>query len=259
MLRRVLAVCVVGVLVAGAVSVSPFRVAFSKVVPAPLPLPQVTGIVVWAENPPPPAANLPLAGQPDCKVPVPDESIVVDPDSRGLRDAFVWLEPAPGKTFEIPDALRKPALPNVEIDQIDCRYVPRVVALREGQTLTVKNSSNVAHNVKWQGNPEVNPPFGKLQPPGPSLVIDGLKADRLPIVLECNIHPWMQGYVRVFDHPYFAVTDAAGKFSIPAPAAGPCILKIWHGGRGWLGGAAGRAGKAINATGAAQDLGKFAF
>ena len=29
-----------------------------------------------------------------------------------------------------------------------------------------------------------------------------------------NIHPWVEARVWAFDHPYFAVTDAAGNFAI---------------------------------------------
>jgi hypothetical protein len=254
MLSRIGIPCAIGLILVGTLSVSP-----AKIAPSPMPLPAMVGVVFWADDPPPPPTNLPLAGVPsavDCKLPILDESIVVDPESKGLRDVFVWLEPAPGKKFEIPASLQEPAAATVEIDQVNCTYVPHVVALREGQTLTVKNSSKVAHNFKWQG---VNAQGGKLQPPGPSCVIEGLKADRLPISIECNIHPWMKGYVRVYDHPYYAVTDSKGKFSIPAPTAGPCVLKIWHGSKGWIGGAVGRAGRPIVATGTAQDLGKIAY
>jgi hypothetical protein len=86
--------------------------------------------------------------------------------------------------------------------------------------------------------------------------IPGLKADRLPVIIECNIHPWMRGYVRVYDHPYFALTGEDGKFELKDAPAGDYVMKIWHGGSGWLGGAAGRKGRPVTVkAGGATDLG----
>jgi len=36
------------------------------------------------------------------------------------------------------------------------------------------------------------------------------------------------GFVHVFDHPFFAVTDDKGAFSIPNVPAGTYTLKAWH-------------------------------
>ncbi len=48
-----------------------------------------------------------------------------------------------------------------------------------------------------------------------------------------NSHPWMMGYVFVFDHPYAAVTDENGSFAIEGLLPGEYTLKIWHEGLGW--------------------------
>ena len=55
-----------------------------------------------------------------------------------------------------------------------------------------------------------------------------LKAETPPIPFKCDIHPWMKGYVRVFDHPYFAVTDEDGKFEIKNAPAGKWRIVYWH-------------------------------
>ena len=64
-----------------------------------------------------------------------------------------------------------------------------------------------------------------------------------PVVIECNIHPWMKGWVRVFDHPYFAVTDADGKFEIKNAPAGKYNIVMWQEGQGWVNG--GKTGQTI--------------
>ena len=61
--------------------------------------------------------------------------------------------------------------------------------------------------------------------------------------LACNIHGWMKAYVRVFDHPYYAVTDEDGKFEIKLARVGAAIH---HLARYRLG--AGREARAIRST-----------
>jgi hypothetical protein len=222
----------------------------------------LTGTVTWADAVPV-MAPLNLGASADkatCekKGPVMDETSIVNPKNKGLRDVFVWLEPMEkGAKFTIPANLAKPATPQVVLDQPNCAFIPHALAMREGQMLVAKNTSGIAHNFKWQGIVDGNA-GNKLLPPGGEVEIE-LKADRLPITIECNIHPWMKGYVRVYDHPYFAVTDADGKFTIADAPAGACKLKIWHGSKGWLNGKLGAKGKEITVGGGAQDLGTFPY
>ena len=116
----------------------------------------------------------------------------------------------------------------------------------------------MAHNVNWAGNPLKNPGGNVLLPPDSSHAIDDLKADRLPIKVTCNIHPWMNAWVGVFDHPYFAVTDADGKFQIPLAPAGNYRLVVWQESIGYRGGSKGRNGIPITIKGGEEtDLGKL--
>ena len=47
-------------------------------------------------------------------------------------------------------------------------------------------------------------------------------------VVKCDIHPWMQAYVAVSPHPFFAVTGADGSYSIPNLPAGTYVVEAWH-------------------------------
>jgi hypothetical protein len=146
------------------------------------------------------------------------------------------------------------------MDQPRCAFIPHAVALREGQTLIVKNSSPVTHNVRWEGTPLKNPADNQTIVAGKTVTIDKLKSDRYPVSISCSIHPWMKGVVRVFDSPYYAVTDEEGKFEIKLAPVGKYRLFVWHEGSGWKGGAAGRSGEPIEIKpGDAQDLGKLAI
>ena len=49
-----------------------------------------------------------------------------------------------------------------------------------------------------------------------------------PITIKCDFHRWMSAYLWVMDHPFFAVTDREGRFSIPGLPAGKYTLAAWH-------------------------------
>ena len=50
----------------------------------------------------------------------------------------------------------------------------------------------------------------------------------VPVRFKCDLHPWNYAYLGVFDHPYFAVTDEQGRFTIPGVPAGRYIVAIFH-------------------------------
>jgi hypothetical protein len=188
------------------------------------------------------------------------EEWVVNKDNKGVRWVFVWLSPDPGDKKELPvhPTLKEVKEKKVEIDQPCCVFIPHALGMREGQTLVAKNSSPIGHNVNYTGHPLRNPGKNLAVAPKGSIEIEGLKADdRFPVTVACNIHGWMKAYVRVFDHPYFAVTDANGNFEIKDAPAGNWRLKIWHE-TGWRGGAAGRDGEKVSVKGGqVTDLGKL--
>ena len=65
----------------------------------------------------------------------------------------------------------------------------------------------------------------------------------------------MKAYVRVFDHPYFAVTDGDGKFEIKLAPTGKYSFFVNLPANGWLNGKAGGKGKAIEIPPGGLDLG----
>jgi hypothetical protein len=136
-------------------------------------------------------------------------------------------------------------------------FVPHVLGLREGQDLVAKNSAPVAHNIHWTGHPFKNPGGNVIVPAEKQHIIKDLKEQKLPVNIACDIHPWMKGYVGVFNHPYFAVTDADGKFEIKLAPAGKCRLMVWQEAIGYRNGEKGKDGEAITIKGGTTDLGKL--
>ena len=97
-------------------------------------------------------------------------------------------------------------------------------------------------------------------PANSEITIKDLKAHRIPVKIECNIHPWMNGWVRVFNHPYFAVTDEHGNFELKNVPAGQFRVVVWHGSGGFLGGADGRDGQVVIIdAGKTKDLGNLEY
>ncbi len=210
----------------------------------------IKGQIVWEGDVPKQTPIKVSVNQDFCaKDPKPlEEDFVINPKNKGVKDVFVWITPtgaakgAPFPAADIHPALAKPAKPGVEIDQPCCRFIPHVLAAREGQTMTILNSASIAHNAKWSSskNGDINP----LLPAGAKFVLPKpLVAETGVISLNCSIHPWMKAHVRVFDHPYYAVTDDDGNFEIKMAPTGKYNLFVQHPTNGWLDGKDGRNGK----------------
>lgn len=161
------------------------------------------------------------------KGPLFSDEWVINKGNKGVRWVFVWLAPvASGATMPVHPSLKEIKQKEVELDQPCCMFVPHGLAIRQGQDILAKNSSSVAHNINWIGFK--NPGNNVLLPSGSSLKIPKLVADRRPLKLSCNIHPWMSGWVWIFDHPYFAVTDENGNFEIKLAPAGDYRVVTWQ-------------------------------
>jgi hypothetical protein len=189
------------------------------------------------------------------------EEWVVNKDSKGLRWVLVWLAPEPNaagekKPLAIHPSLKEIKEKEVVIDQPCCAFVPHVLAMREGQDLVAKNSAPISHNFHIVTDPRVNQEQNILIAAGGSHAFKGLRPQRLPIKVKCDIHGWMSGHVGVFAHPYFAVTDADGNFEIKLIPAGACRMVLFK--DGWYGGSEANAGRRVTVQGGGTtDLGKF--
>ncbi len=114
----------------------------------------------------------------------------------------------------------------VVLDQVACNYRPRVVALRVGQALEIRNSDATLHNV--HAMPKESPGFNLGMP------IEGMKATRkfsepeVFVRFKCDVHPWMRANVAVLDHPFFVLTDGEGRYRIDGIPPGKYELEAVH-------------------------------
>lgn len=156
---------------------------------------------------------------------VPNEELVVDPETKGIANVVVYLPKAPAK---INPELKPDPVMTVLYDQKGCRFLPHVAMVQAGQKVQVINSDAVAHNTR--GSPVRNQGFNIIISPNDNKGIEiPLKvAESVPMQIGCDIHPWMRGWWVVTDHPYAAVTAADGTFSIKGLPAGEHEFRVWQ-------------------------------
>jgi plastocyanin len=152
------------------------------------------------------------------KQPVYDDRVLVS--KYGLANVFVYIKDGlEGKVFA-------PVEQAVVLDQRGCQFVPRVIALRAGQTLTIRNSDPVSHNI--HPIPRNNRDWNQQQPPqSPDLQRRFARAEVM-IPVKCNVHNWMRSYIAVMEHPYFAITGLNGAFTLAGLPPGDYTLAAWH-------------------------------
>jgi plastocyanin len=148
------------------------------------------------------------------------DAVLVAADG-GLRNAFVYVKDGLDAAY----AFDTPAEP-VELMQRGCVYSPRILGIRVGQPLDVVNGDPTLHNV--HALPMVNEEFNKHQPIQNSHLKHVFTAPEVMVRFKCDVHGWMASYVGVMAHPYFAVSDAAGRFSIENLPPGDYTLEAWH-------------------------------
>lgn len=155
----------------------------------------------------------------------------------GVGNVFVFLRPAKGTFFAVEETdagVKAVKDKDAVLDQPHCAFVPhglicfpsykssKGAKVKTGQKLLVKNSAKIAHNTNLQGiKNEIIPSGGALAP----LEIEPANS---PVTVQCNIHPWMDAYVWVLDHPYYAITDKDGNFEIKNVPEGDVHIAAWH-------------------------------
>lgn len=148
------------------------------------------------------------------------ETYVVGADGRSLGNVFVYVKDGLGN-YAYP-AVTGP----VVVDQRQCRYHPHVFGIRVGQPLEIVNNDPTLHNI--HAIPKLNTEFNNGQP------IQGMKTTHtftqpeVMVPFKCDVHGWMNAYMAVLDHPYFAVTGADGTFDIKSLPPGTYTIEAWH-------------------------------
>ena len=112
------------------------------------------------------------------------------------------------------------------LDQKGCAYVPSVVIVPVGSSLTVLNSDGILHNIHT--TPFDNAPLNKAQPATQTeLMSDPFTVPEF-IPVGCDVHKWMNATIVAVDNPYVVVTGADGSFELTDVPPGAYTVEIWH-------------------------------
>lgn len=114
----------------------------------------------------------------------------------------------------------------VVMDQDGCLYHPRVLGIQTNQTFKILNSDGIMHNV--HALPDVNKEFNMAMPGSRKEAEKKFPKEEGTFQVKCDVHPWMQAWVTVFEHPYYDVTEADGKFEIEDVPDGEYDVTAWH-------------------------------
>lgn len=114
-----------------------------------------------------------------------------------------------------------------KVDQFNFQFVPELLAIRAGDSVTFTNSDTTIHNVR---STAAIAPFNVNLDAGDEYVHTFVRAGdlRTPVTLGCVYHGGMRAWIYVFDHPFYAVTDESGVFRFENVPAGRYTLEMVH-------------------------------
>ena len=120
------------------------------------------------------------------------------------------------------------------VDQRDCEFIPRIQIARSGVSLILKNSDPILHVVRIDSMSGTNGQRTLLKAATPYAgyeKIYQLANFREPTLLQVtsgNGHEWMAAYIAVLPHPWAALTDENGRFTLRNVPVGTHKIYVWH-------------------------------
>jgi plastocyanin len=156
----------------------------------------------------------------EAKGPQTQETFVVGNDGKSLANVFVYVKDGLGNyAFDPPSG-------GAKLDQKGCRYMPHVFGVRVNQPIEIINSDPTLHNI--HALPKNNQEFNNGQPIQGMKMTHTFTAKEVMVPFKCDVHGWMNAYVGVMDHPFFAVTGTDGTFELKGLPAGTYTVEAWH-------------------------------
>lgn len=140
---------------------------------------------------------------------------LIDPQGAPLADAVVTLAGPPSVA---------PGLLKADMDQRDKVFYPHVLVIRAGTAVTFPNSDDIRHQV-YSFSPSKRFELRLYEGiPAAPVLFDQPGV----VVLGCNIHDWMLGYIYVTQDPWYGVTDSKGQVTFANLPTGSYSLTLWH-------------------------------
>lgn len=149
-----------------------------------------------------------------------DETLIVNPENKGIQNAVVYVYKSDVPETPAPEATHVLA-------NMNCRFEPRIVVARAGDTIKVTNPDPVGHNANM--NFLRNNAANVMIPGNQEKDVVVEQAEPAPIPVDCNIHPWMRAYLVILDHSFVAVSDENGMIEIDGlPVGEELTFRIFH-------------------------------
>jgi len=174
--------------------------------PAPAATASIVGKISFEGEAPKPV-KIQTSADATCTKPLMTEDTVVK--DGGLGNVIIYVSGGfDGKTFAPPST-------PVELNQIDCHYVPHAIVVSVGQTLNVRNSDMTLHNIHAQTveNSALN-----TGQPVPMVTPHVFEKKEILIPVKCDVHKWMGAFIAVMDNPFGTVSAEDGKYELKLPA-----------------------------------------
>lgn len=156
-----------------------------------------------------------------CGEAVTSERLLIDPVSKGIKNAVITLTPKfQMKNSHHPSESKVNALINFH-----CQFAPHLVTLKKGETLYIKNGDPVLHsNHFYKDNKSL---FNLAMVPGNAPLKKAFNEEGV-IRIKCDIHDFMEGYIVVDPAPFIQVTGEDGGFDFGAIPPGNYQFSVWH-------------------------------
>ena len=138
-----------------------------------------------------------------------------------VQNTFIHITAGlPEKSWPVPQE-------SAVIELHECRFKPHITVVQREQVIEIRNLDQTLHSA------DLVPAINRGLTPSPSqrptdITLWMPEKTELGIYLKCNIHPWMNGYIHVLDHPYYDVTGPQGTYEINDLPPGEYELSLWH-------------------------------
>jgi plastocyanin len=180
---------------------------------------KISGVVRYQGDPPAPAKLAVTKDTEVCGKEKTSPDLLVGPD-KGIANAVVRISNIQkGKKLE-------PPAKNPVFDQKTCEFHPHVLAFPAGSTIEITNSDGILHNIHTTS--EKNPAFNQAQPKFKKVIEKKIEQPEMPIKVQCDAHGWMHAWWISQEHPYYAVTDDKGAFTLVDVPPGDYEVEVWQ-------------------------------
>ncbi len=180
----------------------------------------ISGTVNFSGTPPE-SKKIKMGGNPECAFHNVTDAGDVLINNGKVQNAFVYIK----EGLRIEESYAIPSEP-VVMENKRCLYEPRVIGVQAGQPIQLLNSDPTLHNI--HAMTKINKAFNIGLPVAGSKAVKKFDRQEVMVSMKCDLHSWMQGWIGVVAHPYFAVTDVEGHFELKNVPKGNYTLEIWH-------------------------------